>query len=116
MTTNSRVGEGHELVQDGEFKLQLDAVNHRLQGGFDQVDVRVLHGKEANVHRNDDQIYPYELCHDLSCSTVIDRLEESDGRVHVNAGNDEFLQREGGHLQLLDPVESVGVFLVTRRV
>ena len=98
MTTDSGVGEGHELVQDGELKLQLDAVDHRLQGGFDLVDIRVLHGKEANVHPDDDQIYPYELCHDFSCSTMIDRLEESDGRVHVNAGNDEFLERERSHL------------------
>lgn len=54
VTTDSRIGEGHELVEHREFELQLDAVDHRLQCGFDLVDVRVLHGKQANVHPDDD--------------------------------------------------------------
>ena len=54
MSIDRRVGEGHELVEYGEFKLQLDAVDHCLQGGFDLVDVGVLHGEQANVHANDD--------------------------------------------------------------
>ncbi len=39
VTTDSRIGEGHELIEHGEFKLELDAVDHRLQCGFDLVDV-----------------------------------------------------------------------------
>lgn len=39
VTTNSRVGEGHELVEHGEFELQLDAVDHCLQCGLNLVDV-----------------------------------------------------------------------------
>lgn len=54
VTTDSRVGQGHELIEHRELKLQLDAVDHRLQCGFDLVDVRVLHCKQANVHPDDD--------------------------------------------------------------
>lgn len=39
------VGEGHELIENGEFELQLDAVNHRFQGGFDRVVAFVFHGE-----------------------------------------------------------------------
>ena len=42
--TDCRIGEGHELVKYGELELQLDAIDHRLQRGFDLVDIRVLHG------------------------------------------------------------------------
>lgn len=54
VSIDSGVGESHELVEHGEFELQLDAVDHRLQSGFDLVNVRILHGKQANVHANDD--------------------------------------------------------------
>ena len=54
VVTDGRVGEGHELVKHREFKLQLDAVDHRLQCSFDHVDVGVLHGKEADIHPDDD--------------------------------------------------------------
>lgn len=40
------VGEGHELIEDGEFKLQLYAVDHRFQGGFDLVVAFVFHGEQ----------------------------------------------------------------------
>ena len=54
VSIDRRVGEGHELVEHGEFELQLDTVDHRLQGGFDLIDVRVFHGKQADVHPDDD--------------------------------------------------------------
>ena len=54
VSIDSRVGKGHELVEHRKFKLQLDAVNHRLQCGFNLVNVGVLHGKQANVHSYDD--------------------------------------------------------------
>ena len=53
VSTNSRVGKGHELVEHGEFELQLDTVNHSLQCGFDLVDIGVFHGKQAHVHADD---------------------------------------------------------------
>ncbi len=54
VSIDSRVGESHELVKHRELEFQLDAVDHRLQCGFDLVDVRVLHGKQANIHSDDD--------------------------------------------------------------
>ena len=116
VTTDGRVGESHELVQHSEFKLQFDAVDHRLQCSFDLVDVRVLHGKQAHIHPNYNQIYPYELCHHFSSPTMIDRLEESYGRVYVDTGDDEFLRTERGHLEFLHNVEYVNVFVILRRV
>ena len=37
--TDSRVGKSHELVEHREFEFQLDTVDHRLQCGFNLVDV-----------------------------------------------------------------------------
>lgn len=54
VTTDGRIGEGHELIEHRELKLQLDTVDHRLQCGFDRVEVGVLHCKEANIHPDDD--------------------------------------------------------------
>ena len=42
--TDCRIGKGHELVEHGELELQLDAIDHRLQCGFNLVNIRVLHG------------------------------------------------------------------------
>ena len=36
------VGKGHELVENGEFEFQLDAVDHGLERGLDLVVVVVL--------------------------------------------------------------------------
>ena len=47
---------------------------------------------------------------------MVDRLEESDGRVNVHARYDELLRTEGGHLEFLDHVERVYVFGILRRI
>lgn len=99
------VGQGHELVEDGELELEFDAVHHRLQRRFDLVPVVVFHGEQDQVHGDDDQIDPDQLRHHLSRFPVVDRSQESDGRGDVDARDDELLHTERRHLQLLHHVE-----------
>lgn len=99
------IGQSHELVQYGEFKLQLDTVDHSFECRLDIVQIRVFNGEKANIHENDDQIDPDELGHDLPCPTVIDRSEQTNSSPHIDARDDEFLKTEGSHLKFLDHVK-----------
>ena len=50
------LGEAHQLVEDSEFKLQLDAVYHGLHGRFTHVIVGELQAYQDNVHANTDAV------------------------------------------------------------
>ena len=43
-------GEAHELVEDGEFKLELDGVDHGFDGCFADVVICEFQSDEDNVH------------------------------------------------------------------
>ena len=101
------VGEGHELVQDGELEFQLDAVDHRLQRRFDLVVPIVLERQQHDVHGDDGQVDPDQLHHHAARAAVVDGPQKLDGRVDVDAGDDELLDAEGRHLEALHDVEGV---------
>lgn len=106
MIVNGRVGEGHQLIEHSKLKLQLDAVHHCFQGGFDLIYVGVLHGQQTDIHANDDEIDPDQLCHYFTSSAVIHWSEEPDGRPNIYSGDYEFLYAEGSHLKLFHHIES----------
>ena len=100
-----RIGEGHQLIEHGELQFELDTVDHRFQRRFDFVIIDVFKGEEDHVHANDDQINPDQLHHDAAGAPVIDWPQKLDGRVDVDARDDEFLDTEGGHLDPLHHIE-----------
>ena len=69
------IGERHELVQHRKLKLQLDAVNHSLEGSFDLVIFAILHHQKNGIHTDDYQIDPDQLHHDFACPSMINRAE-----------------------------------------
>ncbi len=108
VATHAGVGEGHELVEDGELELELDAVDHWLQRRLDLVAVVVLHGQQDEVHGDDDDVDPDQLRHHLPGLAVVDGSQQLDGGVDVDGGDGELLDAESGHLQLLEDVEGAG--------
>lgn len=108
VVAHARVGEGHELVEDGELEFELDAVDHRLQRRLDLVPVVVLHRQQDEVHGDDDHVDPDQLRHHLPGLAVVDRSQQLDGGVDVDGGDDKLLDAESGHLQPLHHVEGVG--------
>lgn len=116
MVADGRVRERHELVEHGELQFQLDAVHHRFQSRFNLVEAGILHPKEHDVHGNDDGINPYQLHHHLSRPAMINRPQQLDGRVDVDARYDKLLDAERSHLQPFDPVEGIQVPFVVGRI
>ena len=84
MRVDGRIRKSHELVQNSEFQLQLDAVNHGLESRFDVVNVGVLHCQEAHVHSNNDQIDPDQLHHDFTGPSVVDRSKQPYRRPYIH--------------------------------
>ena len=101
------VGERHQLIEHRELELEFDAVDHGLQGGFDFVIPVVFETEQDHVHGNDGQIDPDQLYHDSACSAMIDRSEQFDGRIHIYARDDKFLEGKSRHLDPLHRIEGV---------
>lgn len=113
---DGRVGQGHELIQHSEFKLQLDAIDHGLQCSFDLVVLPVFHGQKDDVHTNDDHVDPDKLHHHLASAPMVDWSQQSYGRKDVDPRDDEFLDTECRHLQTFDNIESTSVPSRIRRI
>ena len=64
--------QAHQLVQNREFELQLDRVDHRLDRGLADVVVGEFETDEYNVHANTDAIDEKKLQHHFPCHTVVD--------------------------------------------
>lgn len=108
-----------EFAEDGEFELELDAVDDAFEGGFDQVQVCEFGGQERDVHDYDDDVDGQGLVHGFAdggvaelggavfegAHVVLDgfaEAEESDRLADVNDGEDGFLDEEADHLDFLE--------------
>ena len=109
----------NEFAEDGEFELELDAVDDAFEGGFDQVQVREFSGQERDVHDYDDDVDGQGLVHGLAdggvaelggavlegAHVVLDgfaEAEEPDRLADVDDGEDRFLEEEADHLDFLE--------------
>ena len=66
------LGEAHELVQHGEFKLELDGVDHGFDRRFADIIVGEFKADEDDVHADTDAVDQEQLEHYLSCHAVVD--------------------------------------------
>ena len=116
-----------EFAEDGEFELELDAVDDAFEGGFDQVQVCEFGGQERDVHDYDDDVDGQGLVHGFAdggvaelggavfegAHVVLDgfaEAKESDCLADVDDGEDGFLDEEADHLDFLEdgvPVDEV---------
>ena len=87
-------GEAHELVEDGEFELEFDGVDHGFYGGFADVVVGEFEADEDDVHADADAVDEEELEHHFAGHAVVDGAQEADGGDNVDGGDDEFLDAE----------------------
>ncbi len=78
------LGEAHQLVEDGEFELELDGVNHRFDGGFVDVLAGEFEADEDDVHADADAVDQEELEHHFARHAVVDGAEEADGGGDVD--------------------------------
>ena len=96
-----RVGQSHELVQDGKLQLQLNAVYGALHDSFDVVQLEELSGYHGNIHDDDGDIDPKELQHNTSDMPLVHGLQKPHRGPDINARDDELLDAENGDLDLL---------------
>lgn len=101
------VDEVDEFPEDGELELELDAVDDALEHGLHDVEVDVFDDEEADVHSDDDHVDSNELIHDFTISSVGIEAEHLGRFPDVEGGDDELLQTEAGHLDLLHDVVAV---------
>lgn len=93
-----------QFTEHGNLQLQLDAVDHPFQGRLDDVQIQKLHHEEADVHYDDQQVDAEELIHDLAAACFWTDLEQPDRLADVDSRENELLQAEAGHLDLLHHV------------
>lgn len=99
-----------ELVEDAEFELEFDAVDHALVGCLDVIETRVFEGEDRDVEGYDEDVDVDEVGHDLSTrlpANVAFGSQDADGLVDVQSRNEELLQEEDCDLDFL--VDGVGV-------
>lgn len=64
--------EAHELIEDGEFELEFDGVDHRFDGGFADILVGEFEADEDDVHADADGVDGDELDHYFAGHGVVD--------------------------------------------
>jgi hypothetical protein len=112
----------HQFSQDGEFEFEFDGIDGALQRRLDEVEICKFHGKECDIHGDDDGVDGDELIHDLSalgtvlhasfdaCKVILHafrKFQETEGFFDVNDGQYAFLDKEADHLDLLDDIVAV---------
>lgn len=98
-------GHLHESVEDGEFHLQLDAVDECLVRRLDGVLAGVLEGEDHNVKDDDDDVDDDEVVPQPPRSTLRphdgEHAAELCGFDDVDGRDDDFLEEEYRDLYLL---------------
>ena len=98
-------GEAHQLIENGEFELQFDGIDHRLDGCLRHVVVGEFQADQDDVHGYADAIDNQQLHHHLSRHAVVDAAEQANGGHNVYGGDGEFLQAEAHQLDAFHDVE-----------
>lgn len=94
----------HEAVQDGEFELELGAVDKGLVGGLVFVLVGVLEAEDGDVEEDNDGVDKDEMVHEAAAGFAVAHAllesQELGGFEDVNTGDDDLLDEEDGNLDL----------------
>ena len=109
----------HELVQDAELHLQLDAIDERLVRRLQVVQARVLEDQDRDVEEDDDDVDEQQVvAHFAYCSAIqaVLGVEEGVTRLYVNRRDDKLLQAEYSDLNLLVDVVYGRLRIVCRTV
>lgn len=111
-------GEADELAEDGELELELDGVDDALDEGLEDVEGGALDAEQAEVHGDDDDVDGDELVHGALGVGLEGGAEDLARFDDVDAGQDDFLHEEAGHLDFLHYIiaadENVGSGVAVR--
>jgi hypothetical protein len=117
-----------QFPQDGELKLELNAVHKSFDGLLVDVQVLVLDGEEGNlrksasdheeedhtyVENDDDHIDRKQLPHHPSNTLLRNNLEQLGRLPQIQPADDKFLYAESGHLNVFDVEVAASVGRVT---
>ena len=100
-------GAVHQIDKFGEdvhFEFQFDAVEQDLEAFLVELHVAELHDQQRDIHANDDDVDGQHLAHHAPGILLRDDLEQTVGFPHVEARDDQFLQREDGDLDEFDVI------------
>ena len=98
-------GQAHQLIQDCEFKFQLDCIDHGFNCGFADVIIREFETNEDNIHTDAYAIDCQKLYHHFPGHAVVDRAQKPDCGCNVDGRDDEFLDAEANELNSFHYVE-----------
>ena len=101
----SGFGEAHELIEDGELKLQLDGVDHGFDRCFAHVIVGEFQANEDDVHADADAVDQEKLQHHFTRHAVVDGSQQPDGRHDIDCRDGEFLNAKAEKLDAFHDVE-----------
>lgn len=94
----------HEAVQDGEFELELGAVDKGLVGRLVLVLVGVFEAEDGDVEEDDEGVDKDEMVHETTAGFAVAHAllesQELGGFKDVNTGDDDLLDEEDGDLDL----------------
>ena len=91
----------HELVEDNEFEAELEAVDGGFEDGLDAEEVGVFGAEEGGIEDDDEDVDPDQVQEDFAGFFPLEdaaRGEDLAGFPEVEAGDDDFLDGEAGHL------------------
>lgn len=104
----THLGDVHQFSQDRIFQLELDAVDHCLEGNVDVEKIRVLCSYNGGVHQNHDYVHDQELDQGASVVASWTEIQEPYCFPGVNDGEDDFLYGEPDQLDTLKDVKPAG--------
>lgn len=100
-----RLGHGDQRPQHGEFELQLDAVDERLERLVRHPPVQVDEDDEGDVHDDDGNVHGDQPVQLLSTGLCGHKGQQAGREIQVQPREDELLHRESGQLDLLHDVK-----------
>ncbi len=98
-------GHAHQLVQNGEFELQFDCIDHRFYRSLAYVLVGIFQTDQGDVHPYAAEIDEDELDHYCPRGAVVYRAEHTDSCPDIDGRDDGFLDAEAGQLDPLHDIE-----------
>ena len=112
----SSLNEANQLIEDGEFELELDGVKHGFDGRLINISIGVFQTDQDDVHANTYRIDENQLPHDSACHAMRDRLQYSSCCPEVDCGDYALLKAETRELNSFHDVEhpspSTGVWRI----
>ena len=83
--SESSLDERLQLVENDEFKLELETVDERMDRAFQREPIDIVNGGQHGVQRHDEDLHGDEQPHDFACVHWVAGVEEARGVVDVEA-------------------------------